>query len=114
MVNKQVMGERKGGEGLGEGRTHSRQVLRGFLYRRKGAQEGHCVQGALWSHTAYEIYLHVFATLGSGALSWCTELPSRRLVEAVTIGPELATPGPGLGVSVNLYSLWASIYRQEA
>lgn len=49
--------------------THPRLGSRRALYKRKDAQEGHCLQGALWSHTAYEKYLHVFATLGLGALS---------------------------------------------
>lgn len=62
------MGERKGREGLGDGRTGSRPPGR-VLYRRKGSPEGrgHCLQEALWSHAAYEKYLHAFATLGPSA-----------------------------------------------
>lgn len=74
MVNKQVIGgggrERAGKAWGREGQTptHPRPGTRRVLYRRKDAREGHCLQGALWSHTAYEKYLHVFATL-------CTKLP---------------------------------------
>lgn len=110
MVNKQVMEERKGGEGLGEGRTNSHRVLGGVSVQEKGRTGGTLSSGgSLEPHCLRNIFTCI-CHAGVG----CTELPSRRLVEAVTIGPELATPGPGLGVSVNLYSLWASIYRQEA
>ena len=50
MVNKQVRRERRGREGPGEGRTNSPHPRPGSwrdLYRRKDAQEGHCLQGAL-------------------------------------------------------------------
>lgn len=71
MVNKRVMGERAGKARGRKGQTPARPRPGSWraLYRGKDAQEGHCLQGALWSHTAYEKYLHVFATLGLGALS---------------------------------------------
>lgn len=59
-------------------------------------------QGALWSHTVYEKYLHAFTTLGPGT-------PKRPVGTwrgaARPSAPQMVTPGPSLGLSVNLYSV---------
>lgn len=47
MVNKQVMGERKGGEVLGEGRTNSRWVLGGFCTGERAHRRDTVFGGAL-------------------------------------------------------------------
>lgn len=70
LINR-LWGERgQGRPGAGKDKLPpTRTGSRRALYRRKDSQEGHCLQGALWSHTAYKKYLHAFATLGPGALS---------------------------------------------
>lgn len=82
LINR-LWGERTGKAWGREGQTPTvpRTGSWRALYRRKDTQEGHCLQGALWSHTAYEKYLHAFTTLGPGALScqvgtWGTLGPS--------------------------------------
>lgn len=109
MVNKRVTGRERAGKALGrEGQaaTHPRPGSWRALYRRKDAQEGHCLQGALWSHAAYEKYLHAFATLGPGGI----ELPGGHLGDARAVSPQTATPGPSLGVSVNLYTVCGLLF----
>lgn len=98
MVNKQVLGtEVKGGLGE-EPRPGSWRTVQG-----KGRTEGHCLQGALWSLAAYGNYLHAFATLGPvGDWGCWSHQPSE------------GDSCPHLGIFANLYSMWASIYRQEA
>lgn len=89
MVNKQVTGEEGGGEAWArEDQTPGPPQARvnGFTRGRDTVFRAH------WSHGAYEKYLHAFATLGPGP------------------GPS-GTLGPRLG-SVDLYTLWASIYRR--
>ena len=72
MVNKQVKGK-KGQRRPGGGKDKFPPPQAGLLedlYRRKdmagggGVGGGHSLQGALWSRTAYEKYLHAFTTLG--------------------------------------------------
>lgn len=62
--------------------------------------EGTLSQGALWSHTAYEKYLHAFTTPGPG-----TQAPTGHLGEARPSAPQMVTPEPSLGLSVDLYSV---------
>lgn len=89
MVNKQVTGEGEGGEAwVREDQTPGPPQARvnGFTRGRDTVFRAH------WSHGAYEKYLHAFATLGPGRAPrghW-------GLISA----------------SVDLYTLWASIYRR--
>lgn len=66
--------------------------------------------GALWSHAAYEKYVHAFTTLRPDA-------PRCPVGTWGMLGPSALRwrlPEPSPGVSKSVHSLWASIYRQEA
>lgn len=104
MVNKQVMGEREGRPGAGKGKLAParRQVLGGLCTgeRTHGGTVFRGLSGA--TLPMKNIYMHsprwgqvgTWGTLGPSALR-------RQLRGSVS-------------ASVNLYRLWASIYRQEA
>lgn len=72
MVNKQVMGERRGREGPGEGRPNSPPRQAGFLegsVQEKGHTGGTLSSGGSLEPRCLRNYLHILARLGLGALS---------------------------------------------
>lgn len=58
-------------------------------------------QGALWSHTVYEKYLHAFTTPGPGI----PKHPEGPWGKPGHQPLRMVTPGPSLGLSVDLYSV---------
>lgn len=107
MVNKQVIGKGRVGGAWGGEETPFlvARGLRGLCTGERINQwggGGALSQGALWSHTVYEKYLHAFTTLGPGT-------PKRPVGTwggaARPSAPQMVTPGPSLGLSVNLYSV---------
>lgn len=86
MVNKQVMGERKGREGLGEGRTNSQPPQAGFSegsVQEKGRTGGTLSSGgSLEPHCLRKIFTCI-CHAGAG----CAELPGGHLGDAGTISP---------------------------
>lgn len=112
MVNKQVIGRERVGKAWGREET---PVPGGpgagrALYRREDEPvEGDTVSGgSLEPHCLRKVFTCIHHT---GARH--TQAPRGHLGEAGPSAPQMVTPGPSLGLSVDLYTVWASIYRHQ-
>lgn len=110
LINR--LGGRRGREGLGEGRTNSPPPQAGFLedlYRRKdmvGGGEGDTVFRGLSGAAlpTKNIYMH------SPHWGHRTELPAGHPGDAGATSPLMATLGPSLSISVNLYTVCGLLF----